>query len=263
MDLKHVFANELKRNLEASDAFKSKLANLPEGTLRADVRGDKVYYSRRIGGRSYYINSRDTKLIDQLKERKFNAIGLEIVEKNIRCLQILCENYHSFTTGDIVKRMPKSYLHDSESTGIFNGRYIDARDWENANYPKRDWNPLYKKPGHLTLKGDSVRSKSELTIANILYSNGIPYHYEEEMEIDGIMFCPDFKIYVEKSDRFVLLEHCGLMMNGDYQRSYGRKVARYIAADLMPWRDVFFTYDDRDGNLDTQIIQKIVEMFFK
>lgn len=31
----------------------------------------------------------------------------------------------------------------------------------------------------------------------------------------------------------------------------------------MPDRDVFFTYDDKDGNLDTRLIEKIIEENFK
>ena len=30
----------------------------------------------------------------------------------------------------------------------------------------------------------------------------------------------------------------------------------------MPGRDVFFTYDDKDGNLDTRLINEILELYF-
>ena len=48
MKIKPLIEKELIRNLNAREDFKEKLASLPEGSLRADIRGDKVYYSRRI-----------------------------------------------------------------------------------------------------------------------------------------------------------------------------------------------------------------------
>ena len=262
MKIKPLIEKELIRNLNAREDFKEKLASLPEGSLRADIRGDKVYYSRRINGKSYYIKIGSARLVEQLKERKFVETGLEIVERNIVHLQALLDNYQTFLTGDILARMPKSYRSEAEMRGVFNGRYINAGDWEKADYPKRDWNPEYKKPGHVTLKGEAVRSKSELSIANILHAKGIRYRYEEEIEIGGILFCPDFIVYVESEDRYLLLEHCGLMLDESYQRRYARKVARYIMGGLMPGRDVFFTYDDKDGNLDTRLINEILELYF-
>ena len=52
------------------------------------------------------------------------------------------------------------------------------------------------------------------------------------------------------------------MLDESYQRRYARKVARYIMGGLMPGRDVFFTYDDKDGNLDTRLIDEIIELHF-
>ena len=60
MKIKPLIEKELIRNLNAREDFKEKLASMPEGSLRADIRGDKVYYSRRINGKSYYIKSGNT-----------------------------------------------------------------------------------------------------------------------------------------------------------------------------------------------------------
>ena len=167
-------------------------------------------------------------------------------------------------TGEIVEMLPETYRIETTETGVFNGRYTDARAWENAPYPKRvEWDPERKAPGHITLKGDSVRSKSELSIANMLYSKGIPYRYEQEIQVDGIYICPDFIVYVETENKVKILEHCGMMFDRGYQADYARKVATYIAGGYMPDRDVFFTYDDKDGNLDTRLIEKIIEENFR
>lgn len=97
----------------------------------------------------------------------------------------------------------------------------------------------------------------------MLYNKGIPYRYEQEIQVDGIYICPDFIVYVETENKVKILEHCGMMFDRGYQADYARKVATYIAGGYMPERDVFFTYDDKDGNLDTRLIEKIIEENFR
>lgn len=51
-----------------------------------------------------------------------------------------------------------------------------------------------------------MRSKSGLTIADMPYTMGITYHYEEETVLKDV---PDFVIYVRSGIRFVILENFG------------------------------------------------------
>ena len=44
---------------------------------------------------------------------------------------------------------------------------------------------------HRTTRGELVRSKSEVIIADHLLSNGINYDYEPEVTVDGRKFRPD------------------------------------------------------------------------
>lgn len=65
---------------------------------------------------------------------------------------------------------------------------------------------------HMTLKGHLVRSKSELIIANMLYSAGIDYEYEKEfIWDDGSRLLPDFTIEDVEHDVCFYWEHCGML----------------------------------------------------
>ena len=59
-----------------------------------------------------------------------------------------------------------------------------------------------------TYKGDYVRSKSELIIANELYANKISYEYEKPLILNGYAnpFYPDFTICTSKEKRIVYWE---------------------------------------------------------
>lgn len=264
MNIKAIIGQELERNIAAKADFEQKLNTLPQGRLRACRKTGGVYYTHITEVGEKYLGKNHPELVEQLKERKYTEKALDVVTTNVKYLQALYENYLPFEIGEIVGMLPETYRIETAKTGVFNGRYTDAEAWENAPYPKRvDWDPERRTPGHMTLKGDAVRSKSELTIANMLYSKGIPYRYEQEIQVNGVYLAPDFAIYVGTENRVKLLEHCGMMQDRAYQSAYGRKVATYIAGGYMPGRDVFFTFDDKDGNLDTRLIEKIIEDNFR
>lgn len=68
---------------------------------------------------------------------------------------------------------------------------------------------------YATQKGDYVRSKSEVIIANMLFASGIEYDYEKKLIIsNGKKIYPDFTLY--KDDEIYYLEHVGMLHNQQY-----------------------------------------------
>ena len=91
----------------------------------------------------------------------------------------------------------------------------------------------------LTLKGDSVKSRGEKVIADLLYSHGVDYTYEKALSIKGELFVrPDFSI-THGSEKPLLIEYLGLMGDPDYDASNDRKrtslaSAGYRTLELNP-----------------------------
>ena len=78
-----------------------------------------------------------------------------------------------------------------------------------------------------TLKGDKVRSKSEVIIANMLYSNNIKYEYEKKLYYDKDKFIlPDFTIYLENRGE-IYWEHLGLLGCESYDNNWMDKSLIY------------------------------------
>ena len=111
--------------------------------------------------------------------------------------------------------------------------------------------PRYMKEGlvHVTDKGEKVRSKSEVIIANFLHSNGVDYKYEERLynkEGDKNDFrIPDFTIYIE--GKVWYLEHCGMVNDDEYLKKWEN--------ERKPWykknnyeTHLIITYDKLIGN---------------
>ncbi len=87
--------------------------------------------------------------------------------------------------------------------------------------PKHKVNKIYK-----TLKGDYVRSKSEVIIANMLYQENIKYEYEKKLFYDEDKWIePDFTIYL--GDKEIYWEHLGMIGVESYDKRWLEKMEIY------------------------------------
>jgi ATP-dependent exoDNAse (exonuclease V) alpha subunit len=82
---------------------------------------------------------------------------------------------------------------------------------------------------HLTTKGDLVRSKSEVIVANALYYNKIAYEYERLIEFEnGDKVLPDFTLKLENG-KTLYWEHLGMLNNKEYKKHWTKKLKIYKA----------------------------------
>lgn len=252
--------NELKNIQQLKIDMAMTLDNLPEGRLHAmKIDGKTYYYLRRGSEPEKYIGTGDSELVQQLKARRFAERSVSVAKKNEKLLLRLIDGYEPFSPEHIMNALPQTYR--TETADHIEGiDFISADEWARAPYRKS-----CSYPGqltHVTLKGDLVRSKSEAIIANLLFSKDIPYRYEEEIEIGGRIFTPDFIVAVPREGRIKILEHAGMMSNREYRNSLAWKVSQYIACGYMPLDNLFITYDDMDGNINTRLIESVIDTYF-
>lgn len=109
---------------------------------------------------------------------------------------------------------------------------------------------------HRTRKGEAVRSKSEVIVADILESLGVTYEYEIPLyaKNDSQDFrLPDFKVSFE-GDVFYW-EHLGMLSVPSYRASWERKKAWY---ERNGYIDQLITSEDgEDGSIDASEIERI------
>lgn len=116
---------------------------------------------------------------------------------------------------------------------------------------------------HKTLKGDLVRSKSEVIIANMLFEAGIEYEYEKELDLgeDGIRI-PDFTIEDAESGLCFYWEHCGMLGDAAYNRHWQEKKALYEKHGIMEGENLIVSKDSINGGIDSNEIKCLIEKYF-
>lgn len=112
---------------------------------------------------------------------------------------------------------------------------------------------------HLTDKGEQVASKSELIIANILYSYGIKYEYERPITINGVTYKPDFTIW-RPDGTMILWEHAGLMDDPEYARKFENKLIQYQKAGYTQANNLIVTYDEK-GSFSAIEVRRMLELY--
>ncbi len=114
---------------------------------------------------------------------------------------------------------------------------------------------------HRTARGELVRSKSEVIIANALYYHHLEYVYEPELVLDGITKRPDFKVIDDDTGEIWYWEHCGLMDSLRYKKRWSEKKAFYQKNGIEEGKNLIVTFDE-DGALDSQKIEQIIGKIF-
>lgn len=117
---------------------------------------------------------------------------------------------------------------------------------------------------HKTLKGELVRSKSEVIIANMLYEAGITYEYEKEVSLgeDGTRI-PDFTIDDAESGMLFYWEHCGMMSDEHYRQRWDEKRAIYKKHNIVEGANLIVSYDDMNGSIDSTTIKALIDKYLR
>jgi hypothetical protein len=103
---------------------------------------------------------------------------------------------------------------------------------------------------HRTARGELVRSKSELVIANYLHSIGLNYEYERDLkgtEDPDRYLRPDFS-FIDGTGNVVLWEHLGMLDLPGYAKHWESKRAWYARNGFELNKNLFVTSEI--GSLD-------------
>lgn len=94
-----------------------------------------------------------------------------------------------------------------------------------------------------TKRGEYVRSKSELIIADRLFDAGIPYHYEVACERKNwIISYPDFLVLNPRTKKEYYWEHFGMMGDPTYLEQALGKIEKYARYGITLGNNLIATF---------------------
>lgn len=192
-----------------------------------------------------FLRKLEKKLPVQIKKME-RAAGLLQEAKDVQQIyEELPEPVRKFAT-------PGLYS-EKELIEAFYRKGIDAL---RSSYEKRSENR--------TDRGEYVRSKSELIIANILYREGIPYDYERPVMLKSrLIRYPDFTVLNIRTGKEYLFEHFGMMDDQEYRFKNLEKIKDYENSGYIQGISLIMSFETKENPLDTGHIRKLIKTFFK
>jgi hypothetical protein len=118
---------------------------------------------------------------------------------------------------------------------------------------------------HRTSRGEMVRSKSEVIIADHLANKGVKYSYEQPLTIDNVTKYPDFTIVDMESGSTYYWEHCGMLHVPSYRRRWESKLDWYRAKGILSHEEgrgkngtLIITRDEANGSINSAKITSLI-----
>lgn len=124
---------------------------------------------------------------------------------------------------------------------------------------------------HISGRGEALRSKSEVIIADSLAEQGIFYEYEKPLlGTNNSVKYPDFTINDPFTGKKIYWEHLGMMDNQDYKDRWQKKLEWYRNEKILPINEgygenglLIITSDDSNGGIDSREIKSQIKNIFK
>jgi len=254
-----------KTLLRSFSKRRGQLCNYDNFSLLMQHKGThpRYYLTWRESGKEMrkYLGVNQQKTIDNIKEKYFLDQAISSCKTNIYILEKALQDYSSLDPNTMTQYNPKPYRNPDDYSQLLFSQQTKSQ-WQRKMQHEKDKYTPYKPQQlrHRAADGTLTRSKSEALIYNLLLSKNIPFIYELPTFIGGELKLPDFTIYDQKQNQIVIIEHMGLMVSGTYCEDQMEKLQNYISNGWVPNVNLILTFDDINGNIDTNAINNIIDL---
>lgn len=260
-ELGSVFRDRLKYLTGLEQNIRKALKKAPEGTLRINrINGCPQYYLRSspkdTNGR--YIPVKKMNLVRQLAQKAYDLKALSAVRKEAASIRRFISSYPGETLEEVYDSLraerKELVIPLVETDAMFVQNWEDVSLSTGAGYAVRS--EFY------TERGERVRSKSEVLIADTLYRNNIPYRYEYPLYLEGISTVyPDFTILNVRTRKEFIWEHNGMMDDPEYAEKAVRKICAYELGGYHAGENLILTYETSGQPLNLKLLKNTIKRY--
>ncbi|MBR4947814.1 MAG: hypothetical protein IKZ29_04575 [Clostridiales bacterium] len=257
--------NELENLAQTIDKrierITERIKNAPDGTLRiSKTQNVNQYYHRKLSNDTLgkYIPRKDRSVAEGLAQKDYDIKLLEALTSQQKAIKQFLNTFDPDAAQQVFTNLTAARQALVTPEFLSDEEYIEQ--WMNEPYErlgfKKDDQEFY------TAKGERVRSKSEILIADALLRNNIPYRLEFPV-YDGkiIIGAPDFKCLNVRLRKDYYWEHLGKLGDEDYSNRNVKKLAQYTLADDFDETRLILTFETDKHPLNTKVIEAKIRRY--
>lgn len=252
-----------KQLLQMKKEKENALLTAPEGKLRVCSHADRTQYYQRNDPKDFngvYLREKDLHIAQKLAQKDYDQKVLRAAEKELNAIQkyfVSCPEKNAEEIYENLHRERQKLI-----VPIVEPDEVYVQEWESVEYQGKGF--YDDTPGLFTAKGERVRSKSELIIADLLNKEAIPYRYEYPIHIKGVgKVYPDFTVLHVKKRKEMYWEHLGMMDDLAYVEYALQKIASYEQNGIFPGEDLILTYETRKKPMNPQKVMQMIQHYLK
>lgn len=254
----------LRRTISKQAHFAKKYDGVSLVASNSKSSSNTYYYLRQRGVKGKrYLGNMSNKNVIAIQEARFYSELLHAIDTDISLLESLSTGYILTDREVINNRLPQVYRNPNLS--VIAPIDHDAAEWKRRKEAEKATHPVFRPEDlkHTAIDGTKMRSLSEVLIANYLISLGITFVYELPLIHHGKRIYPDFTILSPIDNKTeIIIEHQGAMDSENYQAKFIRTLLFYLQTELVPNKDVFFTFNHLNRNPDLKQIDSILRIAF-
>lgn len=237
------------------------LKSVPDGFLRICNRGKKTQYYHRTDPKDFsgvYIREKDIELAKKLAQKDYDQKILCSIDKELMAMEKYSLYGHTMPVEQIYDSLHKERQKLIKPIIETEEQYIN--NWENIDYKGKEFDELT--PEIYTSKGERVRSKSEVIIADLIKREGIPYRYEYPIYIKGWgKVYPDFTVLNVRKRKELYWEHFGMMDDTNYVERALEKIALYEKNGIFPGENLIMTFETKKNPINQKMVSLLIKQY--
>ena len=238
-----------------------KLKNAPEGTVQISGTSKRIQFYFNEDDKRRYANEKDKKLVQRLCQKDYDQRILDKVQKELKELEKLYKNYDNKIYESVYENLHPVRQQLIKPIWLPDDEYV--RQWEAVEYIPKGFDP--NDPEYYTDKGERVRSKSEILIANALKKHKIPYRFEYPYQFEPYSKTkhPDFTVLNVRRRKEYIWEHMGKMDDEGYRNYALNRIIDFEKHGIFPGDRLILTHETLNNPLSSKIIEKTIQHYLK
>ncbi len=266
LEVTPIKADAEKRYHELSmlkNSLESWLADCPAGKIHVTKSRNRIQYYLRKDPKDktgVYLSKDKQKEIHRYMQKAYYEKVSRLIKAELHALERFLDSYQDLPTQirNVYSDMPDPMKHYVRPIDTSDQDYMES--WSNIPFVPKE---MLDYEGHfITDRGEHVRSKSELHIANTLNKMNIPYKYERPLEIrKGVVVHPDFTVLNKKSREVYYWEHRGMMDDREYAKHSVVRLKEYGRCGIFPGKGLIITEETSVFPLGSKEILDVIQTY--